>query len=220
MPVISKTPVNHGVKDKEQATSISCVFDTKEEYITHLIRQKEIKKDSRHHNDGMIYLIGTLKIDNRVKKGLNWSDVVATSAIVEKGMISRYQYLPKTRKGIKTTLSIPNLELYMLHNNFDTICKNGHYHLDTLRISNEASHLDFSSVSTKLTLFYGQRMALSRLPKSGNIFGLSPANLEIDCPNAYHIAKEKGCGSEILNILKPRSLLVTYFCRLFGKKEV
>ncbi len=219
MPVISKTPVNHGVKDKEQTTSLSCVFDTKEEYITHLIRQKEIKKDSRHHNDGMIYLIGTLKIDNRVKKGLNWSDVVATSAIVEKGMISRYQYLPKTRKGIKTSLGIPNLELYMLHNNFDTICKNGHYHLDTLRISNEASHLDFSSVSTKLTLFYGQRMALSRLPKSGNIFGLSPANLEIDCPDAYHVAKEKGCGSEILNILKPRSLLVACFYRLIGKKN-
>ena len=219
MPVTRQTPVNHGVENIETTNTLSCVFDTKEEYITHLIRQKEINKDPRQYNDEMIHLIGTLKIDNRVKKGLNWSDVVATSAIVAKGMISRYQYLPKTQKGVKTSLGIPNLELYMLHNNFDTICKNGHYHLDTLRISSEASHLDFSSVSAKLTLFYGERIALSKLPKSKNIFGLSPSHLEIDCPDAYHVAKEKGCGSEVLNILKPRSPIITYFYRLLGKKN-
>lgn len=219
MPVKNKTPVNHGVDNSDYQTEVSCIFDTKEEYITHLIRQKEISKDPRRYNDGMIHLLGTLKINQRVKKGLNWNDVVATSAIVDKGMISRYQYLPKTKKGVKTFLNIPNLELYMLHNNFDTICSNGQYTLGTLRISSEASHLDFSSVRANLTLFYGERIALSRLPQSKNILGLSPAHLEIDCPDAYRVAKAKGCGSEVLNILKPRSQIFAYFCRLLGKKN-
>ncbi len=219
MPVTITAPVNHGVKNNSQTNSISCIFDTKEEYITHLIRQKEINKDPRHYNDGMIHLLGTLKINQRVKKGLNWNDVVVTSAIVDKGMISRYQYLPKTKKGVKTFLNIPNLELYMLHNNFDTVCSKDGYSLDILRIPSEASHLDFSSVRAKLTLFYGQRIALSKLPQSGNILGLNPSYLEVDCPDAYRVAKIKGCGAEILNILKPRNLLVTYFYRLLGKKN-
>ena len=216
---MTKAPVNHGVHNINQSTDVSCVFDTKEEYITHLIRNKEINKDPHNYNDGMIHLIGTLKIDNRVKKGLNWNDVVVTAAIVEKGMISRYQYLPKTKKGIKTNLSIPNLELYMLHNNFDTICSNGHYTLNILRISSEASHIDFSIVRSKLTLFYGQHIALSKLPRSNNILGLNPSHLEIDCPDAYRVAKERGCGSEVLNTLKPRSQLVAYVYRLLGKKN-
>ena len=126
MPGITTTPVCHGVEQINQ-TAASCVFDTKEEFIAHLIRTKEIKKDPRRYNDDMIHLLGTLKIDRRVKKGLNWNDVIATSAIVEKGMISRYQYLPRTCKGVRTSLSVPSLELYMFHNNFNAICKNGIY---------------------------------------------------------------------------------------------
>ena len=218
MPGTIKTPVCHGVEDNSQAFSISCVFDTKEEYITHLIRTKEIEKDPRRYNDGMIHLRGVLKIDQRVRKGLNWNDVVATSAIVEPGMINRYQYLPKTMKGVKTCLGIPSLELYMLHNNFDTACPGGGYAADILRIPEQASHLDFSSVRAKLTLFYGKRIALSRLPKSDSIMGLSPRHLEIDCPDAYHVARQKGCGAEILNVLKPRSMVAAYIYRLINRK--
>ncbi len=218
MPVITKTPVCHGVEYNDKAASLSCVFDTKEEYITHLIRNKEIEKDPHRYDDGLIHLRGTLKVDARVKRGLNWNDVVATSAIIEQGMINRYQYLPKTMKGVKTTLGIPSLELYMLHNNFDTACPNGGYAVSVLRIPEQASHLDFSSVRAKLTLFYGQRIALSHLPQSGNILGLSPRHLEIDCPDAYHVAKQKGCGAEVLNILKPRSIVAACIYRLINRK--
>ena len=195
----------------------SSVFETKEEFISHLIKIKEIQKDPRHYHDNMIHLRGTLKVDERVKKGLNWNDVAVTSAIVEKGMISRYQYLPKTSKGVKTNLTIPNLELYMKHNNFNAVCTDNSYEVEVLRIPEQASHLDFSSVSTQLTLFYGARISLSRLPKSRGILGLSIKNLEIDCPDAYHIAKSKGCGTEILRILKPQNPVVTCFYHLFGK---
>ena len=181
MPITKQTSHFVEVDNTKIENLSSFVFDTKEEYISHLIKTKEIKKDPSRYNDGLIHLIGTLKIDNRVKKGLNWNDVVATTAIVEKGMISRYQYLPRTFKGIKTQLDIPSLDLYMFHNNFDAICSDNHYAVDLLRIPAHASHLDFSSVSSKLTLFYGQRIALSRLPKANIILGLSPRHLEVDC---------------------------------------
>lgn len=219
MQITNKTACYCCCSSTNQNSEISCVFDTKEEYITHLIKIKEIKKDPRRYTDGLIHLIGTLKIDERVKKGLNWNDVVATSAIVENGMISRYQYLPRTHKGIKTSLDIPNLELYMFHNNFNAICTNDTYKVDLFRISEQASHLNFSSVSANLTLFYGQRIALSRLPKAKNILGLSPKHLEVDCPDAYHIAKEKGCGADILNILRPQNPVVACIYRLIGMKK-
>ena len=185
--------------------------------ITHLIKTKEIKKDPSRYNDGLIHLIGTLKIDNRVKKGLNWNDVVSTAAIVDKGMISRYQYLPRTVKGVKTVLDIPSLALYMFHNNFDAVYKNEHYSVDLFRIPAHASHLDFSSVSSKLTLFYGHRIALSRLPKAKSILGLSPKHLEVDCPDAYHVAKEKGCGTDILDVLRPQNPIFAYINRVIKK---
>ncbi len=219
MQIACKSASCRDCSDSNINSTISCVFDTKEEYIAHLIKIKEIKKDTRRHSDGLIHLKGTLKIDGRVKKGLNWNDVVSTTAIVEKGMISRYQYLPRTYKGIKTSLSIPSLELYMFHNNFSAICTNKHYEVDLFRISEQASHLDFSSVSANLTLFYGQRIALSRLPKAKNILGLSSKHLEVDCPDAYHVAKEKGCGADILNILRPKNPVVACIYRLIGKKK-
>ena len=218
MPISKQTSYIFEVDNTKTDKFTSFVFDTKEEFITHLIKTKEIKKDPSRYTDGLIHLIGTLKIDNRVKKGLNWNDVVTTTAIVEKGMISRYQYLPRTFKGIKTQLDIPSLDLYMFHNNFDAICSDNQYKVDLLRIPAHASHLDFSSVSTKLTLFYGQRIALSRLPKAGNILGLSPKHLEVDCVNAYHIAKSKGCGSDILEVLRPQNPIFMYFSKIFGKK--
>lgn len=210
------TPTCSGVQN---SASNSCVFDTKEEFIAHLIRTNEIKKDIRRYSDDMIHLSGTLKIDGRVKKGLNWNDVIATSAIVEKGMISKYQYLPRTYKGIKTSLNVPNLELYMLHNNFSAICTNGHYSVNLFRIPAHTAHLDFSSVSANLTLFYGQRIALSKLPKSKGILGLGPKSLEVDCPDAYRVAKEKGCGEDILHILRPKNTLAVYVSKLFGQKS-
>ena len=218
MPINKQTSAFYEVANTKNDNLSSFVFDTKEEYITHLIKTKEIKKDPSRYTDGLIHLIGTLKIDNRVKKGLNWNDVVVTNAIVEKGMISRYQYLPRTFKGIKTQLDIPSLDLYMFHNNFDAICSNNQYKVDLLRIPAHASHLDFSSVSSKLTLFYGQRIALSRLPKANNILGLSPKHLEVDCSNAYNIAKDKGCGSDILEVLRPHNPLFTYFRKILRKK--
>lgn len=219
MPVTLKSPVSSGVNIFDPAASAYGVFDTKEEFIAHLIKTKEIKKESHRYNDGMIHLAGTLKIDHRVKKGLNWSDVVATAAIVDKGMVSRYQYLPRTSKGIKTTLDIPSLDLYMLHNNFDAICTNGHYVVNLFRIPEQAGHLDFSSVRTKLALFYGQKIALSKLPQADNILGLNPSHLVVDCPNPYRIAKTKGCGTEVLNMLRPKNPLFACIYRLIGQKK-
>ena len=218
MQITNQPQPYHILCDSQPDNLTSCVFDTKEEYIAHLIKNKEIKKDTRRHSDGLIHLIGTLKIDNRVKKGLNWNDVVVTSAIVDKGMISRYQYLPRTQKGIKTSLNIPSLALYMFHNNFNAICTGEEYKVDLLRIPEQASHLDFSSVSANLTLFYGQRIALSRLPKAKNILGLSPKHLEVVCPDAYHVAREKGCGNDILTILKPQNPIIACVSRIIGKK--
>ncbi len=196
----------------------SFVFETKEEYITHLIRNHQIQKNGSYHKDGCIHLKGVLKIDSRVKKGLDWSDIVATNAIVEDGVISKYKYLPKTVKGVKTTLPIPSLDLYILHNNYGCTKSDKHYCLDTLRISEQASLLDFSSVRAKLTLFYGRKIGLSKLPQSEVILGLGVSHLEIDCKDAYHVAKQKGCGKEVLDFLRPRSPIVTYISRFIGKK--
>ena len=218
MPINKQASAFYEANNTKNDNFSSFVFDTKEEFISHLIKTKEIKKDPSRYTDGLIHLIGTLKIDNRVKKGLNWNDVVVTTAIVEKGMVSRYQYLPRTFKGIKTQLDIPSLDLYMFHNNFDAICHNEHYIVDLLRIPAHASHLDFSSVSSKLTLFYGHRIALSKLPKAENILGLSPKHLEVDCPDAYYIAKTKGCGSDILEVLRPQNPIFAYFSRIIKRK--
>ena len=219
MPISKRTSFITEVDTAKNNKYSTYVFDTKEEFISHLIEIKEIKKDPSHYNDGSIHLVGALKIDNRVKKGLNWNDVVTTTAIVEKGMISKYQYLPRTLKGVKTTLEIPSLELYMFHNNADAICNNDHYSVDLFRIPANASHLDFSKVSSKLTLFYGDRIALSRLPKAKNILGLSPKHLEVDCPDAYYIAKTKGCGNDILEVLRPQNSIIAYFNRLIGSSK-
>ncbi len=177
-------------------------FETKEEFIAHLIRTDQIQKDTHPSpDDGLIHLKGVLKIDNRVKSGLNWNDVVVTSAIVEKGKISRYQYLPLTNKGITTDLKAPDLQQYMQHNNYGAVFKDNIWHVDVLRIPESATHLDFSSVKAKITLFYGNQINLSTLPYSRNIFGLSPRRLAVDCANARKIAQQKGCGKEILKLL-------------------
>ena len=105
----------------------------------------------------------------------------------------------------------------MFHNNFDAVYKNEHYSVDLFRIPAHASHLDFSSVSSKLTLFYGHRIALSRLPKAKSILGLSPKHLEVDCPDAYHVAKEKGCGTDILDVLRPQNPIFAYINRVIKK---
>lgn len=205
MPItLNQQPNSNGTENPQN-------FPTIWEYISYLIKTNEIKKDTQRYDDDLIHLCGTLKIDSRVKKGLNWSDVVVNSAIVEDGMISSYQYLPMTSKGVKTALEIPSLELYMKHNNYNAVYTGNRYHVETLRISEQASNLDFSSVSANLTLFYGKNIALSHLPQSKTLLGLSSKGLKIDCPNPYEKAIESGCGEEILKELKPKSFLSRCF---------
>ncbi|MCQ2740679.1 MAG: hypothetical protein MJ210_00975 [Alphaproteobacteria bacterium] len=48
---------------------------------------------------------------------------------------------------------------------------------------------------------------MSHLPQSKTLLGVSPENLEIDCPNPYKVAKQKGCSKEILETLKPENPL-------------
>ena len=188
------------------------IFETKEEFIAHLIRSGEIAKDTHHYqNDGFIYLQGSLKIDKRVKAGLNWNDVIVTSSVVENGQISRYQYLPLTRKGVKTELKPATLEEYMNHNNYGAATAIGGWSVKILRIPEAAVHIDFSKVRAQTTLFYGQSIALSKLPYSQNTLGLNPYSLGIDCPNPYEVAKEKGCGKEILDVLKPKKNIFSFF---------
>lgn len=218
MPDNNDVPSRDGEEGSLQNLSNSHVFETKWDYIIYLIEKGIIYRDMRRHDDDLIHLCGTLPIDSRVKKGLNWDDVVVTSAIVEPGMVSKYQYLPKTYKGVKTTLKIPSLELYMKHNNYNAVCTDNKYYVDLFRISEQASDLDFSSVSANLTLFYGDHIALSHLPKSKSILGISTKNLEIDCQDSYRVAKQKGCSEEILSVLRPQSSIATYFYRFVGKK--
>lgn len=197
-------PAISGISDKieiEHRHTDEQVFETKEEFITMLIRKGEIKKDTHHYNDGCIHLLGVLKINKRVKKYLSWNDVVVTSAVVETGMVSKYQHLPKTYKGVTTTLRAPDVDTYMQHNNYGAEYRDNKWYVDVLRIPESASHLNFSNVNANMTLFYGHQISLSNLPYSKNILGLAPYSLGIDCSNAYKTAQQKGCGKEILKTL-------------------
>lgn len=205
--------------DKRISLKGVCVFDTKEEFIAHLIRTEQIQKDTHPSpDDGLIHLKGVLKIDSRVKSGLNWNDVVVTSAVVEEGKVSRYQYLPLTYKGVTTDLKAPDLQQYMQHNNYGAVFKDDMWHVEVLRIPESATHLNFSSVKSQLTLFYGQQINLSDLPYSRNLFGLSPHRLGVDCVNARRIAQQKGCGKEILKLLPPPNSWLGFidFGSIFG----
>ena len=203
-PAISGTASKNEIKRSHYSAD---TFETKEEFIAHLIKIGEIKKSARSDStDGLIYLQGCLKIDKRVKPFLSWNDVVTTSAVVEPGMVSRYQYLPKTYKGVTTTLTAPDLKSYMEHNNYGAEYKDNKWYVSTLRIPESATHLDFSSVNTDLTLFYGHQISLSSLPYSKSILGLSPYSLGIDCPNPRKVAQQKGCGNEILKTLPPSNM--------------
>lgn len=187
------------------AQSGAHTFETKEEFIAHLIRIGEIQKDTRHHeDDGCIYLQGILRIDRRVKPFLNWNDVIVTAAVVEEGMVSRYQYLPRAYQGIQTEMKAPSLAAYMQHNNWGAEFKDDQWFVKKLHIRKVSEHLDFSHVDVaKDTLFSGQGISLSRLPKTHRyIVGLNPYSLEIDCDNAYEVAAAKGCGHAILKTLE------------------
>ncbi|MCQ2740678.1 MAG: hypothetical protein MJ210_00970 [Alphaproteobacteria bacterium] len=141
MPITSnQQPSSSGTEKTLQ--NLSNPFETKEEFLLSLIANQEIKKDPRHYNDNLLHLIGTLVIDERVKIGLPWNGVATTSAIVKAGMVSKYEYLPVTSKGVKTALEIPSLELYMKHNNYNAVYTGNRYHVETLRISEQASNLD------------------------------------------------------------------------------
>lgn len=202
-------------KEIKKSQSDICDFETKEEFIAHLISIGEVKKSTRPGNsDGCIYLEGCLKIDKRVKRLLAWDDVVVTSAVVEDDMVAHYEYLPKTYKGVTTSLEVKDLKTYMEHNNYGAEFKENRWYVNTLRIPETASHLDFSSVSADLTLFYGHQISLSNLPYSKNILGLAPYCLGIDCPNARKVAQQKGCGKEILKTLPAANLFAGFIDNL------
>lgn len=213
-------PAISGITDKNEikrSQSSIDAFETKEEFIAHLIKIGEVKISTRSDNtDGCIYLQGCLKIDKRVKKFLSWNDVVVTSAVVEPGMVSRYQYLPRTEKGVTTTLRAPDLKSYMEHNNYGAEYRDNKWYVNTLRIPESATHLDFSNVNAELTLFYGHQISLSSLPYSKNILGLSPYSLGIDCPNARKLAQQKGCGKEILKALPAPNPLAGFIDNIGG----
>lgn len=188
------------------------VFNTKEDYIIYLAEKRLIELDTRHsEKDGYLRINGVLPIDEHCNPYWDWSDVIATSATISNGAVRRYQHLPKTYKGITISKEDKNLkpltiESYMLHNKFgEQRGEDGFYHVDTLRIPPTLQNLDFSSVKAEVTLFFGDNsIALSKLPYSQNLFGISIGRLDIDCDNPYEVAKEKGCGHKILKALEPK----------------
>lgn len=199
------TSIRHdGIKQSQKSVS---VFATKEEYIFDLAKKKLIELDTHHPaGDGYIYIKGVLPINEQCNPYWDWSDVIATSAVISNSMVRRYQNLPKTYKGIKTDLKPLTIESYMLHNNYGAKAdENGIYHVETLRIPPSAEHLDFSSVEAKVTLFYGNNsIPLSKLPYSRNVLGINIGRLEVDCDNPYEVAKARGCGAKILKALEPK----------------
>ena len=207
-PNLDNNELRHSKSNRKPVS----VFATKEEYIADLAEKHKIELDTHHPNDGYLYVKGVLVIDESCNPYWDWSDVVATSAVVKKDkdnksdMVKRYHHLPKTYKGIKTDLKPMTIESYMLHNNYGAKAdKDGIYNIKTLRIPPHTEHLDYSCIKAEITLFFSDNsIALSKLPYSQNLFGISIGRLDIDCDNPYEVAKEKGCGYKILKALEPK----------------
>jgi hypothetical protein len=43
--------------------------------------------------------------------------------------------------------------------------------------------------------------------------------LVVDCPDAYYVARDKGCSAEILKILKPHNPMTACLYRLIRSKK-
>ncbi len=182
-------------------------FETKEEYIKFLLDTNKISYDKNKIKNSIIYLKGHLDIDDRVKSGLDWSDVVVTSATVAPGKISKYQYLPCAKSGIKTNLHTLSTDEFMKHNAFYALKKGDKYFVPGIfRIPAAETLPDFSQVcADKVYCYYRGKIHLERLPNASNgIFGIRAENIITRHPNIIKTAKAKGLGKNICKELKKR----------------
>lgn len=195
--------VSQEIKDNQS----NLPFETKEEYIKYLIESKEIRKDEKKYNDGFIHLKGHLVINNRVKAGLNWSDVETDSASVETQMIKKYAYLPRTRNGVKTELETTKLDEFLYHNSCEAMVTNGKYQVKGIfRIPNSKKLPDLSSLKADVVLCYNsEKLHLNQLPTAEKgFYGLDSANIIAQGLNISKTAKAKGLGKNICRDLKAR----------------
>lgn len=98
----SRDDVTRQVDDIIAKTFEILQFETKEEYIKFLIEENEIQKDNTPRPEeelDLIRLKGHLEIDNRVKSGLDWSDVVADTINVISGKLPVILISPKPENG-------------------------------------------------------------------------------------------------------------------------
>ena len=161
----------------------------------------------------LIRLKGHLEIDNRVKSGLDWSDVVADTINVIPGKITRYPHLPKARKWVKSELTAKSAAEYFEHNLFGSSKKtDGKIEVEhgiALKIAEAEKMPDFNSVTVDSFYYYGSSaLPLSKLPHTRKgIYNVSCDNLEIDVDNPYKTAKEKKLGKEVIAKLAPTNPL-------------
>lgn len=183
-------------------------FETKEEYIKSLLDNSEgISKHSQKFDDDKIHLQGCLKIDRRVKSGLDWSDVVADTAVVVDGQISRYDYLPLTRQGLKSSLCAENTEQFMRHNAYGENIVGEKYILKkTFRINSTEKMPDLSNVTAERVIWYGcGKIELDCLPRAEKgFFGLSSENIITRGRDIARRARKAGLRQETLSALKQR----------------
>ncbi len=183
------------------------LFDTKEEFIKYLIETHQIVYQKSYKKDGTIHLLGNLIIDKRVKSGLDWSDVEATSASVEEGLITKYRYLPRTQKGVKTSLTTTSLDEYVTHNACKMQKRGDKYvYNGTFRIPNASKLPDFSRLTAKKVFcYYKGKIDLEHLPYTEEgIFGLQAENIITQGGDICKTAKAKGLGKNICRELKKR----------------
>lgn len=183
-------------------------FETKEEYIKSLLDNGEgISKYSQKFNDDKIHLRGCLKIDRRVKSGLDWSDVIADNAVVEDGQVSRYDYLPMTLQGVKSSLSAENTAQFMMHNAYGEKASGEKYTLKrTFRVNCTENMPDLSNVTAERVIWYGnEKIDLDKLPHAEKgFFGIKSENIITHGRDITRRARKAGLRQETLEALKQR----------------
>lgn len=186
--------------------------------------KKTILRDRRKRLD-LIRLKGHLEIDNRVKSGLDWSDVVADTINVIPGKITRYPHLPKARKWVKSELTAKSAAEYFEHNLFGSSKKtDGKIEVEhgiALKIAEAEKMPDFNSVTVDSFYYYGSSaLPLSKLPHTRKgIYNVSCDNLEIDVDNPYKTAKEKKLGKEVIAKLAPTNPLQRWLASITPSKS-
>ncbi len=224
----SRDDVTRQVDDIIAKTFEILQFETKEEYIKFLIEENEIQKDNTPRPEeelDLIRLKGHLEIDNRVKSGLDWSDVVADTINVIPGKITRYPHLPKARKWVKSELTAKSAAEYFEHNLFGSSKKtDGKIEVEhgiALKIAEAEKMPDFNSVTVDSFYYYGSStLPLSKLPHTRKgIYNVSCDNLEIDVDNPYKTAKEKKLGKEVIAKLAPTNPLQRWLASITPSKS-